>query len=337
MRFLLLVAAILVLGASTARGEEAPPPAPPAAAPPPGIEEIARLLRSTVAAERERGETLLVRALRDTPDRAELLERLARTLRADPESTVAPVAPVPSAAPAAAPAAPAGAQDRAEPPVQTVPNLPAGGEQAEGAAGVAAKPAKVATWTLRAWGVSVPAKEAHALEPTGAVQVELENGGQAEASGPAENARGWVETVQRAADAKPLGEASFGLADDEAHSVHLGADLIYRCCVVPSKGGAWAVETGTIDTGLSLRATKTKAGLTVEPVWVTVAQPIATVATRPAPGVDPLELDRPDWSAARTRHVLPLSKERGAGFLVIPGILPDENRRLVLVLELRPK
>ena len=53
-----------------------PPPEPPAVA------EVARLIGSAVAAERERGEVLLVLALRTVPDRAAFLERLAASLRA---------------------------------------------------------------------------------------------------------------------------------------------------------------------------------------------------------------------------------------------------------------
>ena len=47
-----------------------------------------------------------------------------------------------------------------------------------------------------------------------------------------------------------------------------------------------------------------------------------------------VELDRPDWSSARTRHDLPLSAERGAGLVVVPGLLPEEGQVLVLVVDL---
>lgn len=358
MRLPHLVAATLLCVAATARGDEVPtlpapapvaPAPPPEAARPPAVEDVARLLVSQVAAERERGEALLVLALRTVPDRAGFLERLAGVLRGKaqvpaegvPAHDAPPPAPVPPPATAAAPQdgfVPA--DERGAPQVEGVPQ--GGGGAGGGKAGPplqspkAPKAPKAPTWTLRAWGVSVPWKEAAGLKPAGGIQTESENGGFTEASGGAENASAWSEVALRAADAVPLGEATLSLPDDEPQSAHLGANLVYRCCAVESKGGAWRVETGKIDVGLSVRATMTKAGLTVEPVWVTVAQPVSTEATRPAPGVD-LELDRPDWSAARTRHVLPLGKDRGAGFLVIPGLLPEADRRLVLVLELRPR
>jgi hypothetical protein len=334
MRSIFLLLAVLLLGSSAARAEDVPSPAPPAQpapapGPAPSVEEIASLLKSIRASEWERGYVLLGRALREAPDRAAFLERLATALRAERERAAVPLPPAPDAPPQ---------PQRSEPPPGAT--EPPGEQQVETQGEVGAdavkKVEKEPKWTLRAWGVSVPAKEAEALRPAGATQVENENGGQAEASGPTDAALKWAEAAQRAADAEPLGEATLGLPDDDVQYAHLGAALLYRCCVVPNKGGAWAVETRSIDTDLSLRATKTAAGLVVEPVWVTVAQPIATESARPAPGVA-LELDRPDWSAARTRHLLPLTKERGAGFLVVPGLLPDEGRRLVLVLELRPR
>jgi hypothetical protein len=53
--------------------------------------------------------------------------------------------------------------------------------------------------------------------------------------------------------------------------------------------------------------------------------------------VGPIELDRPEWSSARRDSQVSIRAQGEAGLLVLPGLLPATDRRLVVVYSLLPR
>ncbi len=343
----------LLLFARTVRAEE--PPAPPSP------EEVGRLLLADDPAERARGETALIEAVRRDADLAGFVRRLAAALRTRttrderlpeegqqpatlpqgpapaeaPEEAQEPGAKVGTPAPAAAPMSdplaegPQGAPPPPPPPPSPTPALDA--------------PARTtsAPWALRFWTVSVLEREIEGLLPKAGVNTPIvgskSHDGARSAHGPAEWAPAWAQGALRSADAVPLGEASLELWPQEPLVRHLGSEVRYRRAAVPSKGGGWAVETDVVRAGLTLAVRLEADTLELEATWVQVAQPMATESARPAPSVGPIELDRPEWNAARRASRVSFRAQGEAGLLVLPGLLPAADRRLVLVYSLLPR
>jgi hypothetical protein len=364
MRLAPLLLLTLLLGAPASWAEE-PAPAPPAKQEEaePRAERIVEQLLSPRAEEQARGETALADALRLPGDRAAAFaRRLGELLRArlQPGSAapavlrvLAPAAPqaaaeVPPPAPPPPPAPAPGSKPESQ--------VPAGDPLAERPAGASseppsepaqeakpsASPARDPAWDLKVWAVSVAAREVEGLLPTmrdvtGAVRGSKGRDGSRTILGPAEWAPAWAQTALRSADATPLAERVLALPDAEQVQLPLGSEVRYRRAAAQIKGGAWAVLTDTIRPGLTLAARLEGERLELEATWVEVALPMTTERVRPATNVEPIELDRPDWSAARRRLTLAVDPKGGAGLLVLPGLLPDAERRLVLVLSLLPR
>lgn len=341
---------VLLLLARAVRAEE--PPAPPSP------EEVVRLLLADDPDERARGEAALIEAVRRDADLAGFVRRLAaalRTLATRDESVPAvakEAAPPPEPAPAAAPTAPQGpgsgssapaavpmpdplaeAPQAAPPPAPPTPiPAPAGGAPAR---------ATSAPWALRFWTVSVLEREVEGLLPKAGVNTPIvgsrgSDGAQSR-HGPAEWAPAWAQSALRSADAQPLGETSLELWPQEPLVRHLGNEVRYRRAAVPSQGGGWAVETAVVRAGLTLAVRLEGASLDLGTTWVQVAQPMATESSRPAPSVGPIELDRPEWSSARRDSQVSIRAQGEAGLLVLPGLLPATDRRLVVVYSLLPR
>jgi hypothetical protein len=329
-------------------------------------EDVAKALLSPQAAEQRRGEAALTAALRGAPARAaEFVRRLGQALRArlapdapadaerqreappGPPASEPPPAPTPArVTPHSAPQPPAGgtgdpladpplpAQQEAAPPE---PATPAAGASAPAAQ--TAESAKEAAWDLKLWAVSVAAREVEGLVPTDRGPASPIRGakgtdGSRTVQGPSEWAPAWAQTALRSADATPIAERVLRLRDGESTREVLGRELRYRRAALQTKGGAWAVETDALHPGLSVTASAQGASLALEVAWVEVAQPMARERVRPAANVEPIELDRPDWSVARRRETLAFEAQGTAALLVLPGLLPDPERRLVLVVSL---
>lgn len=328
--------------------EPAPPVAPAAPVPPPvaqvvDVEAVARDLLSSDPVERARGEARLLDALRAESQRPALLSRLATALRtwANDEGRLEALRrqraqasePPPQAlpAPAAATAPPAPPQVRLVQPTGSEPKQEKQIEQAAGPALFALHVSAISVPTREVGGLlALGAEESKfaALTPSALVQSRR---------GDAQRSAAWLDAARRAPDAQPLGEGDLGVASGPRQRLHLGAALTYRCCVVPSKGGAWAVETDEIEAGLSVEALIEPDGtLALDAVWITVAQPVSTVRTRVAADVDPVELDRPDWSLARVRALGAVSRAAQSWLVTVPGLLPDPERTLALVFDVRP-
>jgi hypothetical protein len=214
-------------------------------------------------------------------------------------------------------------------------------ETAEPAAPKPALPATPPAWALKVWAVSVVAREVEGLlEKAGAgtpLDVTRAADGALTATGPAEWAAAWAQRALRSADAEPLAETLLDVWNDVPRDAHLGRVLTYRREARPGQGGAWVVSTATLETGLALRASVSSGRLELGASWTSVTLPLPTSTVSPAPGVAPVELDRPDWTAARRRASLPVPPQGAAALLSLPDLLPAADRRLVLVLSLEPR
>lgn len=286
---------------------------------------IARALTGTPEqrAQAEAVVAALGPAARERLERA----RAVQVLVAEP----APAAPAPAPALRVAPP-PASPQPPAPPPAGAA--APQRAVDAE-PAGAPPPPAELALWVT---AVTIPAGELENLRRRVAGS---EAAGVADAAqplrGPLASSEPWTDTLQQVADAQLLGRGSADVATGPLAKAHLGSPVVYRCCVEPAQGQAWAVRTDTIQAGLSVEAVLAPDGLLrLAAVWVEVLQPMPIQRTRPAAGVDPIELDRPDWSATRARFEVRAAREGGTLLLTVPGLLPDADRAVALVVTLRP-
>lgn len=109
------------------------------------------------------------------------------------------------------------------------------------------------------------------------------------------------------------------------------ADTVrYRSRVRRTKG-AWAVDTDLLQRGLQVTVLGTAKNLEIEARYVSVPDPLPIELTRPAPNVEPLELDRPEWETAAITLRTTTEAARAGIVAFFPGLVPDK----VVVVRLR--
>jgi hypothetical protein len=365
MRRVLPLLAILVLAPLGARADDKPSPAPIEA------ERVARLLLSPSAEDQALGQDLLAERMRRGGDVTAFARDVTKALReaggaegaADalakralagspaerieafrllaalgesavrrlldllevfrgpsPQAVAAPSTPTPE--PARVPSSPAPAPPQiADEPEVTSEAAPTG-------------PA----WTVTVHAVEAPARGAASLVPDGVVV----------RTGTAGDAAGWAEAAYRLPDANRL--VSFADAPPTATVVGAGVPkdvplsglkAEYRKSVTPAKGGGWAVRTGVLRTGYGARVLVTPGpgGLHVDasPRFTAVGRPMPVVRVTPAPDVDPVELDVPEWNTSSTAVAFDLPLEGGSAIVRADGLGADSGKTLLLVLTVAPR
>ncbi len=138
---------------------------------------------------------------------------------------------------------------------------------------------------------------------------------------------GLAGALQGLPDTRPIADTAVTLSTTPTAVVE-PERVPWRREVVRTAGGAWAVEQGTLPRGLAVEASMARgpdgrATITVGATRTDVSDPMSTVKVRPAPDVEPVELDRPEWQVVACRASVALDQETGRGVVLLPDVLPD--------------
>lgn len=271
---------------------------------------IERAIHGATEEERRQARRLLVAM--GTPATRRLLEAFRR--EAEPA--------------AGAPDAPAGAVESETPPAPSSPAEPAPAPETEPAPPAGEE--KGPRVPIRLWVTEVPLDEARGLLES------LPGGGPARTGGPAAAAE-WSARVLRLPDAARPREAERRIPLDAGRTDVLPPlQRRYREGLERTRDGAWRVVNGEVPSGLSVAvsAATTKAGLVLElrAAYAKAAEPMPVVRRQPEPGVEPIELDVPEWEVtAATTTAPPLPPGGHAVLALIPGVLPDPERAVLVI------
>jgi hypothetical protein len=297
-------------------------------------QEVGRLLLSPDEAERARGEAMLLERIERGGPLADFVHRMAaaQALWADEHARRLErlkglrdrlealrerwQAEGEARAEAVRPEAPASSLPSAYEPPEAVAAAPA--EESALAVRVRARVVEVDSAALATWVA--------ALEDGPRLAARLSDGEPLALEGA--NARRAFEEMPALVDAHTLFDGRRSLA----HPLVEGEAVRWRRGLSPVQGRAWAVEGGELPRGVRVTA-RLEPGepemLVVEATRSEVTLPLSTQEVRPAPGVEPVELDRPEWEVVRVRARAPRSG--GEHTFLLPGLFPGR----VLVVGLR--
>ena len=132
--------------------------------------------------------------------------------------------------------------------------------------------------------------------------------------------------IRASKDINVFGDGTVRVAEKDALVLLQGGRYRYRRNVRRTGKGGWAVDTDTVPRGLHVRleTEPTEGGrvrFVVEARNVELPTPMATVEQRPAPDVEPLELDVPEWQVSSMRASFDADPDAVAVLALFPEIV----------------
>ncbi|MHC5010847.1 MAG: hypothetical protein ACYTG6_07850 [Planctomycetota bacterium] len=149
----------------------------------------------------------------------------------------------------------------------------------------------------------------------------------------------WGRTATKLPDATTTERVEVAFVGGSEQTLRAPRTLRYRRALKRSADGAWEVVPGTIPTGyeLGVRVDAVGEGLHVVLRLTHSQAPPSLTVTRvqPEPGVEPIELDNPEWRRASVTTEAELEGRSGGLLVLASGLAPDEERTTIVVLSLR--